>query len=203
VADKGRHDRQRPPLSIPVILGWADEHFRNFGDWPSVEPGALLCAPDESWWAIAQALDHGHRGLPGGSSLARLLAEYRGVRSRLAQPRLPQRQIVSWAESLHRATGRWPNNASGQVSQSHGTASLKHRADPSLRGCSAAPPSPVARTIPSSDLDPSDAPCLRPSSRRHNAPAHYQNEDVVGRTITKVITINGWTTLAGGGDVRF
>jgi len=115
VASKGQHDRQRPPLSIPRILGWADDHFRNVGDWPSVESGPVLGAPDESWRAISQALDHGYRDLPGGSSLARLLAERRGVRNRLVQPRLPEKQILSWAESHYRVTGRWPHNASGQV----------------------------------------------------------------------------------------
>lgn len=115
MANKGEHDRQRPPLSIPRILGWADAHFKQTGSWPTVESGAVKGPPDESWRAISQALDHGYRDLPGGSSLARLLAERRGMRNRVAQPRLTEKQILSWADAHHRATGRWPNNSSGPV----------------------------------------------------------------------------------------
>jgi len=115
VANKGEYDRLRPPLSVTRILGWAEAHFKNTGDWPTVESGEVLGAPEESWRAISQALDHGYRGLPGGSSLARLLTERRGVPNRAAQPRLTEKQILSWADAHHRATGRWPNNSTGRV----------------------------------------------------------------------------------------
>jgi hypothetical protein len=57
------------------------------------------------------ALIHGHRGLPGGSSLARLLAEHRPVRLR----RLSLRKIRTWASAHRDATGRWPDAHSGPV----------------------------------------------------------------------------------------
>jgi hypothetical protein len=39
----------------------------------------VAIAPGETWVAIDAALAHGHRGLPGGDSVARLLARRRGV----------------------------------------------------------------------------------------------------------------------------
>jgi hypothetical protein len=57
----------------------------------------------------------GTRGLAAGSSLARLLAEQRGVRNRADLPRLAQRQILARADAHRRRTGRWPTQASGAV----------------------------------------------------------------------------------------
>ena len=53
------------------------------GKWPTKTSGPIPEAPGESWNAVTAALREGLRGLPGGSSLALLLAEKRGVRQRL------------------------------------------------------------------------------------------------------------------------
>ncbi|HVS39419.1 MAG TPA: DEAD/DEAH box helicase family protein, partial [Gemmataceae bacterium] len=68
-----------PPLTEEEILGWADAHHERTGDWPTVYSELLQDAADETWRGLDNALRHGLRGLPGGSSLARLLAEKRGV----------------------------------------------------------------------------------------------------------------------------
>ena len=66
-------------------------------------------APFEiTWNAISYALYNGRRGLPGGSSLARLLAEHRGVRNIHALQPLSIEQILAWADAHHAATGAWP-----------------------------------------------------------------------------------------------
>jgi hypothetical protein len=57
----------------------------------------------------------GLRGLRGGSSLPRLLAEHRGVRNRRALPPLTEAQIARWARSHFKRTGKWPNDKCGQV----------------------------------------------------------------------------------------
>ena len=45
--------------------------------------GPVAEAPEETWRAVNMALAQGHRGLPGGSSLSRLLDESRrGTRPR-------------------------------------------------------------------------------------------------------------------------
>src|SRR5262249_17601814 len=56
----------------------------------------------------------GHRGLPGGSSLPKLLASKRGVRK---PPRLPltEEQIWHWAQLHRQRTGRWPRHISGPI----------------------------------------------------------------------------------------
>jgi hypothetical protein len=53
--------------------------------------------------------------LPRGSSLARLLEAERGVRNRLNAPRLTIKQILAWAKSHRRQTGKWPTSESGPV----------------------------------------------------------------------------------------
>ena len=63
----------RPNLTVPQILRWADAHHRRTGKWPSSESGPVAEAPGESWQAVNNALHRGLRGLPGGDSLARLL----------------------------------------------------------------------------------------------------------------------------------
>ena len=95
-----------PRLRIDQILAWADSYHVANGCWPIAEPVAVAEAPEESWEGIDQALRQGERGLPGGSSLTRLLAERRGTRDPKAPP--PLDQILAWADAFHAANGRWP-----------------------------------------------------------------------------------------------
>jgi hypothetical protein len=66
----------RPKLTVPQILRWADAHHRRTAKWPSSESGPVAEAPGESWQAVNNALHRGLRGLPGGGSLARLLVRH-------------------------------------------------------------------------------------------------------------------------------
>ena len=50
-------------------------------------------------------VDGGYRGLHGGSSLSRLLAEHRGVRTAYLQPPLSLKQILCWADAHRKRTG--------------------------------------------------------------------------------------------------
>lgn len=111
-----------PPVTEDQILAWAEAHRRRTGDWPDRKthdpvPGAA----GETWTALDTALKRGHRGLPGGSSLARLLAERGGARNRTALPQLTEEQILVWADAHHRRTGRWPQARSGEVVEAPGT----------------------------------------------------------------------------------
>jgi hypothetical protein len=106
---------RRPPLTVELILAWADDHHARTGRWPSRNSGPVQGVPGENWYAINQALADGRRGLPGGSSLARLLAERRGKRRGSPLGRLTAGQILGWAERHFRRTGRWPSAASGAV----------------------------------------------------------------------------------------
>jgi hypothetical protein len=76
--------RAIPRLSEGQILDWADLHYRDTGTWPQVASGPVAAAPGENWRAVSDALRLGLRGLPGGSTLARLLVRH-GRRARLWQ----------------------------------------------------------------------------------------------------------------------
>jgi len=106
-ACRGAGNLSGPPrLRIDHILAWADSYHAAHGRWPIAAPVAVAEAPEESWERIDQALRQGERGLPGGSSLTRLLAERRGTRDRKGPP--PLDQILAWADAFHAANGRWP-----------------------------------------------------------------------------------------------
>jgi superfamily II DNA or RNA helicase len=103
------------PVSIDQILTWADAHHRRTGDWPGQDLGIIYDAPDEKWANINAALRNGLRGMRGGSSLAQLLAEARGVRNHLALPPLTHAQILAWADRYHERMGQWPGAESGRI----------------------------------------------------------------------------------------
>jgi hypothetical protein len=110
-----KQHRRLPPLTIEQILGWADAHCARTGRWPNHKSGRIAEAPSETWGRIYLALKEGRRGLPGGRSLARLLAEHRGVRTGYHVPDLSVEQILAWADAHHRWTGNWPTATSGSV----------------------------------------------------------------------------------------
>ena len=109
-----RNTGDLPPLSIEQILAWADAHKAANGAWPNLNSRQVV-ETDETWDRIDNALRQGQRGLPKGSSLAKLLAEHRGVRNRQNRPPLTIDQIVAWVDAHKEATGGWPNRKSGQV----------------------------------------------------------------------------------------
>jgi hypothetical protein len=67
----------RTALTAAQVVGWAKAHHRRTGDWPTRESGAIGSVLSETWHGVDLALRWGYRGLPGGSSLGRLLRVYR------------------------------------------------------------------------------------------------------------------------------
>jgi hypothetical protein len=119
--ERGRRNKQHlPPYSLIQILKWADEHHNRTGAWPTRRSGEVDGHPGETWSGINIALSSGKRGLPGGSSLPRILHEERGVRILSALPDLSMRQILSWADEHHRRCGAWPMKSSGPILESPG-----------------------------------------------------------------------------------
>jgi hypothetical protein len=94
-----RHRLVPPVLTEQQILIWSDEHFKRTGQWPHSKSGKVLHTDPETWSGINAALERGGRSLPGGISLAKLLAERRGVRIRSHLPRLTVEQILQWVDS--------------------------------------------------------------------------------------------------------
>jgi len=107
--------RRRPALCPDQIVAWADAHHAATGKWPSLKCGTVTDAPGETWSAIDESLRRGARGLPGGSSLARLLNEHRPARKVLTLE-----MIRAWGAAHHAATGRWANTLSGAVAGAPG-----------------------------------------------------------------------------------
>lgn len=114
------HPAERPSLSEALIVQWADRHFLNHDHWPTRTSGTVAGVAGEDWLNVDAALRAGKRALPGGSSLARLLARHRGVRNRKQLPRLSKSQIVRWARAHRARTGRWPTADAGAVSEAPG-----------------------------------------------------------------------------------
>jgi len=115
-----RNDRDLPALTILEILRWADSYHARHGTWPTVQAGPIHEGQGETWLGIQQALAQGLRGLPGGSSLARLLAARRGVRNTKDLSPLTEEQILAWADAHHARTGYWPHRDTGPVSGAAG-----------------------------------------------------------------------------------
>jgi hypothetical protein len=109
-----------PRLTIPQILMWADAHYKRTGQWPDTRSGLIPHAKKQTWSAVHGALKTGVRGLPGGSSLTRILVEHRGVRNKVHPPHLSVQQILAWADAHFKQTGLWPRADSGPVFQLSG-----------------------------------------------------------------------------------
>src|SRR5208283_931343 len=103
-----------PPLSYDLILRWADAHHQRTGEWPQPDSGRIP-GTEETWMAVQTDLLAGCRGLPGGSTLPRLLAEHRGYRNIGNLPPLSYNLILRWADAHHHRTGEWPQETSGEV----------------------------------------------------------------------------------------
>jgi hypothetical protein len=73
----GVYLRSPDRLTLDQVLARAESHFGRTGRWPSNGSGAVSEGRHLTWGGIDQALRGGFRGLPGGSSLAKLVEEYR------------------------------------------------------------------------------------------------------------------------------
>ncbi len=99
---------RKPSLSIAEILRWADAYRKENGRWPRYDDGSVIGVFNQTWAGADQALRAGHRGLPGGSSLAKLLLARRGRRHHHLPPPLTVPRILALADAHHRRTGLWP-----------------------------------------------------------------------------------------------
>jgi hypothetical protein len=108
------------PYTEEEILQWADAFHARTGRWPRPSYGPIAEAPGETWCGVNMGLLQGLRGLPGGSSLARLLIEKRGVRNVGHAPVLTISQILAWADAHRQRTGRWPVRSSGPIPEAPG-----------------------------------------------------------------------------------
>jgi hypothetical protein len=66
-----------PPLTVAQVLSWAMDHESRTGRLPDAWSGPVRAVLGETWQKIDDCLRRGRRGLPGGGSLAQLLAQSR------------------------------------------------------------------------------------------------------------------------------
>lgn len=110
-----RRPRHLPKLTITEIVIWARSHFQLTGRFPTRSSGPAALANGETWESIDLALRKGGRGLPGGSSLAKLLAKQLGVRNRTNRPKLRVKDILTWADAYFARHKQWPRRESGAI----------------------------------------------------------------------------------------
>jgi hypothetical protein len=113
-----RNPMALPPLSTEQILAWTDAHHERTGRWPSQLSGPIPESSGETWLRVDWALRAGSRGVPGSSSLARMLELHRSIsraRRFVRQPPLSNEQILAWADLHFQRTGRWPTAKTGDV----------------------------------------------------------------------------------------
>lgn len=118
----------KPRLTVARILEWADAFHGIHGRWPKSDDGVVQDTADEKWGAIDRALTVGNRGLPGGTTLAKLLLKYRGRPHYQQPPDLTIPQILAWADAFHRRTGEWPGHLDGRIPKTRLTWSAVHTA---------------------------------------------------------------------------
>jgi hypothetical protein len=116
---RGASRRGQARLSEEQILVWTEAYFAAHGRWPTSRSGPIT-GTRETWHGVDIALSRGLRGLPGGVSLAGFVSRSHGVRSRVNLSRLTEESIVTWAQAFYDATGQWPHQRSGIISQSPG-----------------------------------------------------------------------------------
>jgi hypothetical protein len=121
----------KPPLTIDQILAWADHEFRETGRWPKTTDGHVVANRNEKWCNINAALMNGGRSLPGGTTLAQVLATCRGVRNLQDLPSFSEEKILAWADHEFRERRKWPRCTDGVVAADH--SETWHNVDAALR----------------------------------------------------------------------
>jgi hypothetical protein len=109
-----------PPITVEQILTWADAFNECMGRWPKLTDGHVSGQSALTWSGLNVALTQGNRGLPGGSSLMKLLQKHRGRRHKRILPRYTIRQILAWADEHHQRTGAWPSCYAGPIAGAPG-----------------------------------------------------------------------------------
>jgi hypothetical protein len=89
-----RNKKALPGLTEFLIETWAREHHQRYGAWPTENSGPVWGEPGETWRKIDAVLHGGHRGLPGGDTLARLLGRRCGARTKATTPALSAELIL-------------------------------------------------------------------------------------------------------------
>jgi len=110
------YKNNKPEFTVEQVLAWADLHYERHGRYPYDTDGPIEGAVGETWGAVENALRQGLRGLPGKSSLFKLLNENRRMgRLQRTRPPLTEDFVLYWADAHFATHGSWPKGESGPV----------------------------------------------------------------------------------------
>jgi len=115
-----RNFKNQPRYKLRQILAWADAHYERTGAWPIQRSGKIPESPSDTWRGVDAALRTGLRGMPGGDSLAALLARKRAARKKRNLPLLTRKLVLAWADAYHQRIGCWPTHKSGPIAEAPG-----------------------------------------------------------------------------------
>ncbi len=110
-----RHVGNLPPLTIDLIIQKLHEFYRKHGRYPTQADGAVEGMEHETWKQWDVALRNGLRGLPKGSSLAKLRKSHFGDRNRSDLSPLTEEFIVECMKVYEKRHMRLPSMDSGAV----------------------------------------------------------------------------------------
>lgn len=110
-----KHLLHLPKFTEQQILRWADDHHRRTGEWPTIRAGTVSAAPAETWEAVNEALRRGTRGMPGGSSLPRLLVSSGRKFRKATRSPLQVKQVLAWLDAYFARHGCWPGEEDGKI----------------------------------------------------------------------------------------
>jgi hypothetical protein len=105
-----RYKGDLPDFSEEKIVEWAKKYFLVHNKYPSIRTKPSDWLPEgETWIALDIALKRGTRGLPGGSSVAKLFEKYFGIRNKTNIPKISEQCIIDYMIVFKDKYGYFPH----------------------------------------------------------------------------------------------
>lgn len=102
-------------LSISQIIIWIKNYNKRFGKFPTSRSGKIENT-NEDWCNINHALNEGHRGLPFGLSLSKLIEKhFTDYINHKKLSDLTEDKIVNWIKEYKNKYDKYPTYNSGQI----------------------------------------------------------------------------------------
>ncbi len=114
-----------PNLTTTLIIEWATQYFSIHDKKPTRYSGIIEFVSKEyegiTWAIVNKALEHGVRGFPGGSSLAKLIQKKLNIKNHMDLPKLTEEMIVKWISQYIEKHKEKPTKDRGIIEFASGT----------------------------------------------------------------------------------
>ena len=110
-----RSDASRSLLTISMIVEWIRKYIEKHGRKPTLKDGYIEFTKNETWSKIDTNLREGNRGLPGNSSLAKLIETEFGIRGYHNPLSLTKELIIDWIKQHFKKYDKKPTMSDGVV----------------------------------------------------------------------------------------